>query len=372
MWQRWRSADTATDPTPAQCRLSAVRTTTSAFRPNPSTRRRIVKVVLASPPSASTHAHAVNFYDDDREAVDTVAEFVLAGLNRGEGVVVVATPGHRVAVDQALLALGADPTPARLAGQYLSMDAAEVLAGFMVDGSPQPEKFAASVGGLIHDVAHGRPAVRVFGEMVALLWQDHQVAAALELESLWNVLADDQAFSLLCAYPTSALHTAGLDEVSQVCALHSRVQPPARYDSLLSPDPGPASWQRTEVFVPVPEAVGAVRRYVTRVLQEWGQDRIVCDAALVTSEMATNAVTHAHSPFRVFLHRSSDVVLVAVKDARAGSARRHAAGSQEPSGRGLMIVEAVADRWGCDTLDNGKVVWAEFSVPTALPEPPSA
>jgi anti-sigma regulatory factor (Ser/Thr protein kinase) len=312
------------------------------------------------------HAHAVNFYDDDLEAVDGVVAFILDGLLRDEGVVVVATADHRVAVDEALLKLGADPSRARLAGRYLSVDAAETLADFMVDGSPQAEKFAATVGGLIADASTDRGEVRVFGEMVALLWADQQVAAALEVESLWNGLAEQYDFSLLCAYPTSALSGAGLDEVSQVCDLHSRLLPPTRYDSGPSPDSGAGGWQRTEVFVPVPEAVGAVRRFVTKALHEWGDDLIVPDAALATSEMATNAVTHARSPFRVFLHHSPEVVIVAIKDVSVGSPRAHAAGSQEASGRGLMIVEAIADRWGCDTLENGKVVWAEFAVSPAL------
>lgn len=348
--------------------MAAIRRTNGAAAkpPNRPEIGRIVNAVQVSPPLASTHAHAVSFYDDDLEAVDAVASFVLEGLLRGDAVVVVATAAHRLAVDDALLAIGADPSRERLAGRYLSIDAAETLAEFMVDGAPHPDKFAARVGGLIADAASGGGEVRVFGEMVALLWADHQIAAALELESLWNDLAHHHEFSLLCAYPTSALSEAGLTEVSEVCELHSRLFPPLRYDSDLNPATGAEGWQRTEVFVPVPEAVGAVRRFVTRVLQEWGEDQIVPDAALATSEMATNAVTHAHSPFRVFLHRSSDVVLIAIKDARVGSPRAHVAGSQDPSGRGLMIVEAVADRWGCDTLENGKVIWAEFVVSPAL------
>ncbi|WP_195908181.1 sensor histidine kinase [Nostocoides sp. HKS02] len=264
----------------------------------------------------------MTFYDDDLEAVDGIVSFLLEGLLRDEGVVVVATADHRAAVDEALLRLGADPGRAKLAGRYLSVDAAETLAAFMVHGAPHPEKFAASVGGLITDAAKDGGQVRVFGEMVALLWADHQVTAALELESLWNSLADHHEFSLLCAYPTSALNEAGLSEVSQVCDLHSRLLPPTRYDSAPRRDSGAAGWQRTEVFVPVPEAVGAVRRLVTQALEEWGEDLIVYDAALAISEMATNAVTHARSPFRVFLHRSPEVVIVAVKDARVGSPSR--------------------------------------------------
>ena len=71
----------------------------------------------ASPPLASTHAHAATFYDDDLEAVDAIVSFVLEGLLRDEGVVVVATADHRAAVDEALLKLGADPSRAKAAGR---------------------------------------------------------------------------------------------------------------------------------------------------------------------------------------------------------------------------------------------------------------
>ena len=68
--------------------------------------------------------------------------------------------------------------------------------------------------------------MRIYGEMVAVLWDQGNVAAAIELERLWNDLAIRHPFSLLCAYPTSAFHTdAGAEQFLQVCAQHSAVIP---------------------------------------------------------------------------------------------------------------------------------------------------
>ena len=49
--------------------------------------------------------------------------------------------------------------------------------------------------------------------MVALLWHQGNVAAAIELETLWNDLAEDRRFSLLCAYPAQVVGEASLDDL---------------------------------------------------------------------------------------------------------------------------------------------------------------
>ena len=155
--------------------------------------------------------------------------------------------------------------------------------------------------------------MRAFGEMVALLWELGDVAGALELEERWNRLQDEMPFELLCAYPTSALGDARLGDVSDICAAHSGVLPPASY-ATGSPAADATIAEYSQVFLPVPEAVAAVRRFVTEVLRRWGERDLEMDASLVASELATNAVLHASSPFRVSIDRSVGVVCIAVQD----------------------------------------------------------
>jgi len=66
--------------------------------------------------------------------------------------------------------------------------------------------------------------VRVFGEIVALLWADRNASAAIALEDLWNELAVTRSFELLCAYPLSTFageeSTAGFHDV---CQRHSAI-----------------------------------------------------------------------------------------------------------------------------------------------------
>ena len=156
--------------------------------------------------------------------------------------------------------------------------------------------------------------------MVAVLWDAGNVAAAIELESLWNDLAAEHDFSLLCGYPMAALERhPDLSAVRDVCQLHTGLVPPRRYRALPSQPPTAADVQeRSEVFLSVPEAVGGVRRWLRNTLVHWGEHRLVDDASVVVSELATNAIRHADSPFRVTVtrveHGSGRWVRLAVED----------------------------------------------------------
>ena len=196
--------------------------------------------------------------------------------------------------------------------------------------------------------------------MVALLWELGNVAGALELEELWNDLQQHEDFELLCAYPTSALGDARLGDVSEVCALHTGVRPPSSY-STGTPAADATIAEYSQVFLPVPEAVAAVRRFVTDVLARWREQDLVLDATLVASELATNAVLHASSPFRVSVDRSVGVVCIAIQDVASDPAQQRDPNGHDASGRGMAIVEALSRRWGCDSLPTGKVVWAELT-----------
>ena len=309
---------------------------------------------------AAPREHAVVFYDHDTEAVEAVAEYVAEGLRQGEPVVVIATEEHRDALDLALLGFGADPEWVRATGQYQSLDAAATLSTFMVHGLPDADLFEASVGGVVRAAGRGSTKVRAFGEMVALLWDEGNVAAAIALEGLWNGLAERVEFALLCAYPTTALGTGSLAEVNCVCDLHSEVLPPPRYEVPFAGTAASGAQERSEVFVPVPEAVGAARRLVANTLDSWGAGHLVWDAALVTSELATNALRHGGSPFRAVIDRRAGVVRIAVEDAGPGWPRPRSAAPQDFGGRGMLILDRLCDRWGVERHGTGKTIWAEM------------
>jgi hypothetical protein len=86
----------------------------------------------------------------------------------------------------------------------------------MVDGLPNGTAFRYHLGQIIGQLMHGRgaTAVRAYGEMVDVLWKDGLEAAAIRLEMLWNELASDHDFELLCAYSMGNFYKgAALDEI---------------------------------------------------------------------------------------------------------------------------------------------------------------
>ncbi|HET9691423.1 MAG TPA: ATP-binding protein [Acidimicrobiales bacterium] len=114
-----------------------------------------------------------------------------------------------------------------------------------------------------------------------------------------------------------------------------------------------------ETFPPDPRSVGAVRRFVADAVRAAGaDDPSVDDAVLVASEVATNVVDHARTPFEVDVHIDGGAALVAVRDGSAvGLAARDLRADAE-DGRGLHIVGSLALDWGVEShRDGGKVVW---------------
>ncbi len=115
------------------------------------------------------------------------------------------------------------------------------------------------------------------------------------------------------------------------------------------------------MYLPVAESVPAARHFVVNVLHAWGLGALDADAAIVASELATNAVRHADSPFRATLDRQSDGVRIGVEDAARDPLARRSPDSLDLGGRGVDIVEALSQRWGSTELPSGKLVWAELA-----------
>ena len=122
-----------------------------------------------------------------------------------------------------------------------------------------------------------------------------------------------------------------------------------------------------EITLPgLPAMVQAARRGVRALLEDTGCLRIA-DAELVVSELASNAVLHSHSAgadgsFTVALEVKPGWLRLEVSDAGpAEGACAVAAGEQDEHKRGLLIVDAVADRWGHRRPSQDRAVfWAEL------------
>lgn len=175
--------------------------------------------------------HFVQFYESENFLVNKVAAFLRAGLHAGEAVIVIATPLRRTAIEERLgLSLAAaDGASAR----YQGLDAAATLAQFAVDGVLDEKLFTDLMGALLkRAAASGNGSVRVFGDLVGILWAAGEFEATINLEKLWNTLALSHEFSLYCAYGLGSfpreVHSAPF---LRICDEHSRVAPAETYQT---------------------------------------------------------------------------------------------------------------------------------------------
>lgn len=304
----------------------------------------------------SPHDHVVHVYTDDTHLLVALTGFVSRGLSQSESVVVVATGQHLAAISDMLdcgSQLGAET--------LVLLDAAEILRKFMRAGAPDPAAFEATIGGILDAAASSGRPVRVYGEMVAMLWEQGNVTGALALEALWNNLAATRQFYLMCAYPSNSFEDGSLHALNSMCQLHSEL-------SLLGDAVDMTGHRFTggdpiarKLFIPVAAAVAAARHFTVDTLIDWKLAHLVDDAALVVTELATNAIVHANSAFRVVMSPAPWGVRFAVEDASQCQPRVRHPGPYEPGGRGIALVARIARQWGCDVSPVGKTVWADVS-----------
>lgn len=122
-----------------------------------------------------------------------------------------------------------------------------------------------------------------------------------------------------------------------------------------------------EITLPgLPAMVQAARRGVRALLEETGGCARADDVELIASEFASNAVLHSRSAgadgsFTVRLEVKPGWVRLEVADAGAAEGRAHVRVDDDEHKRGLLIVDAVADRWGHRRPSEGRAVfWAEL------------
>jgi hypothetical protein len=114
--------------------------------------------------------------------------------------------------------------------------------------------------------------------------------------------------------------------------------------------------------LPLEPVVGAARRsreLVTEACARWDRAEVAGSACIVITELVNNVVTHAHTPMIVLLAAHGTGLSIAVRDHSATAPSF--TGAPDPTsygGRGMLLIDSVADRWGSLTLPDGKVVWA--------------
>lgn len=130
----------------------------------------------------------------------------------------------------------------------------------------------------------------------------------------------------------------------------------------------------TAAYQPEPEAAAAARHFVRETLRAWqgsghcaGQDDLVDDAVLLTSELVTNAVVHAGTSVQVMCRLADESVEIAVVDHRPvrlipDEPLDAAIQPERTNGRGLLLPAKLAAAWGVTYARTCKAVWFRLGV----------
>jgi MEDS: MEthanogen/methylotroph, DcmR Sensory domain len=178
--------------------------------------------VSSNPPLANSPGyHAVRFYNDSAGLCRIVGSFLVEGLEQGQSAIIIATLPHAAAIYRHLSASGYDTTALERSGKLQPFDAKETLDRLMVNDVPDVHRLRELMLPVLDQACAGGTTVRIYGEMVDLLWQAEQPAAATRLEMYWNTLSTARPLSILCGYSLTRFRNSAA--VNEICALHSHV-----------------------------------------------------------------------------------------------------------------------------------------------------
>lgn len=174
--------------------------------------------------------HGVHFYADHNELAQRVVEHIKGPLELGQAAMLVATPANILAFERAASEQGLHYTQALSEGRLVLFDAHWLMARFMVEGRPDHRRFRAIVGGQVRMLAQRYGGIAIYGEIVALLMAASRYDEALEVEGLWNEMAAERRFNLLCAYPLDLFgpreHSRALEKIRSLHGYSLRTLPP--------------------------------------------------------------------------------------------------------------------------------------------------
>jgi hypothetical protein len=160
---------------------------------------------------------------DDGLLVRNVAAFLVEGIGRGEGCVVIASGARNREIAGAIGSL--DRTiDVGDAGAICFLNAEETLAKLMRGTTVDAARFERVLGSRLHELCRDAGGVRAYGEMVGVLWARGERSAAARLELLWNDLLARENVHLFCSYPIDVF-APGFDAqtVHPLLRAHGRV-----------------------------------------------------------------------------------------------------------------------------------------------------
>lgn len=176
---------------------------------------------------SSEFDHMVLLYKNSDTLIRKITEFVTNGFAKGEPATLVLRSAHEQLLEQELHLLGYDLNVLQATKRLTLHDADDTLKKLMVNGMPDPRVFAGILQPIFEQTGPQAGNIRIYGEMVAVLWAEGNKRAALALEQMWNDSAATQQYDLFCAYSHADLSDTDFATVlSDIDRCHSRVITP--------------------------------------------------------------------------------------------------------------------------------------------------
>ncbi len=171
--------------------------------------------------------HMVLLYKNSETLINKITEYILNGFAKGEPAILVLKSTHKLLLEQQLKLNGYDLNVLNSTKRLFIFDADETMQKILVNGKPDTENFKELISSLFSQFQSRPDNIRVYGEMVAVLWSQGHKRAALELEKLWNDFGNDFKFDLFCAYSHTDLDdTDFVTVLGDIDRCHSRVVTP--------------------------------------------------------------------------------------------------------------------------------------------------
>ena len=144
--------------------------------------------------------HYVQLYENAEQLTKAVGHFVTNDLSDSQAIVIIATELHIQAFYTYLSQHYFDIDHLLNTGRLKFFDANKLLIKFVENEVPNGTLFFTTLHSIFKELFRSFQNVRIYGEMVDILWQNGQKVAAIQLEEYWNLLLKNYDFSLLCAY----------------------------------------------------------------------------------------------------------------------------------------------------------------------------
>jgi len=149
--------------------------------------------------------HLVLFYNKQSELLKPLSEFIYYGIQANEICIVIAQKDNIIKINNQLNQILVNADEQINKGQYIVLDAETILKKFMLNGLPSKtlflETFNKAFNALRNNYPYKNRKIRVYGELVSTLYAKGNLKGVIQLESMWNELANKQSFTLFCGYP---------------------------------------------------------------------------------------------------------------------------------------------------------------------------